>query len=1231
MRNFTLTLLAVFATTLLFAQSKVTAWQSVNESQIQLKENAHIGELPQSYHTFELDLEQMRNQLAFAPQLGKTSGHAALELDLPLANGEMMTFVVVEASVMMPKLQAKYPQIRSYQAVGKDNPAYTARLDCNTLGFFARMRTPEGLMHISPYAIGQDQYYMSFFRKDYLVDENSHKSCGNGGHIDFENPINGDAIRESLDGTEPFLETKIAGTVIHRTYRLAIATTAQYTNSSAVGGVAGAISRITTATNTMNEIYQREVATTFVLIDDLESIIQTDENTQPYDNSIIALGGELLGPNHAALVDILGVDGFDIGHIFTVPCTDGVLGIARLGSLCNDNSKGAGVTCGYTNDIILMATETMAHEIGHQFNATHTWNNCGANNVDNWSSGTAYEPGSGTTIMSYAGVCGNQNVQFRNDTYFHVGSLLQMKNFLNSSGSTCAGDGGVDNDIPSITHNYNNGFYIPINTPFELTAEGSDPNGDQLFYNWDQVNKFPNQTPLGGQEGTSPSFRSLPPGESPTRVFPNMLSIILNNTFNQDDELLPSYSRNLKFRCVVRDGNTDASGVAWTNEISFEATDAAGPFSVTMPNTGSEDWEVGSEVEVQWDVANTDMAPVNCETVDILLSDNNGFDFNIPLVEGVPNNGSRMVVVPNNITDNARIKVKASENIFFDISNNKYDIIPATQPGFLFIAGPYAQTTCLPENINIDITTDSLLGYNEPLTFSATGLPAGATATFTPNPALPSEEVTMSIDMSGFTTSGSATITVTAEGANLPAQSREVNVNYIANDFSALATNQPAEGAVGQSQAPTFSWTDVQSVDSYMIEIATSPAFGSSTVETQSGITTNSYVPMAILDKSTIYYWRVTPSNACGSGIATATSSFQTELFSCASYLAENVEVVIPAQSNNTVTSSLNIPSGGAISDINIANVDLNYNPVQALRIEIESPGGEKKILYDEHCATTGIINIGFDQEAPNPISTTCPPVGGVAQPTEDISNFYGDDSAGEWTLSISTIQSGFGNGKLNNWSIEICSNSSVSGPTLITNEVLPVQTNNAQWISNLFLKATDPNTSTLDLMYTIVELPEYGQLELNDGTIYNIGDSFAQDDIDNKRIKYVHDGTAVTEDGFFFTISDGEGGYIGKTYFAVNIDGNNEPLSLQESLGIEWSIFPNPAQNVITLDLGQPTTERLNLSVINAQGQLIASNILAQGSQRLRLNSSDWPVGIYFVEISNGKSVSTEKVIIQR
>ncbi len=1253
MRKLKFTLLALFATTLLTAQSVPQFWTSVDEDRMELAPQSKVGQLPDAFQSFELDITTMKAQLSKAPHRDDSDRLKPVLVDIPLANGKMMTFEVYEAPTMMPELQARYPHIRSYQGVAQDNPLYTARFNANSLGFYARINSPEGLMHIIPYASKQDRYYMSFYRGDFMADEAIGKKCGvdHKEHITHDSPIPTEEIRANLDATTPFIEKRTAAGIIQRTYRLAVASTADYT--AQLGSVDSVMSVISITANAINAIYERELAVSFRLIGNNDVLIQTDVDNQPYSDT--DMGRVVLGENHQVLVDLIGVDAFDIGHVFTIACVDGILGVAALGSLCNDDNKGTGLTCGYTTNYLLMAEETMSHEIGHQFAASHSWNYCSPVDPqnpnddptidENRSASTAFEPGSGSTIMSYAGVCSaGQNVKFVNDTYFHIGSHIQMSNLQNTDNvSNCGDIVTMNNEYPEVSVKYVDGFRIPINTPFRLTADATDPDGDEMLYCWEQVNRHFQEIPLGDQINTSPSFRSRPPATSATRYFPEPFTIIQGRVFDVDDELVPTYNRNMKFRCSVRDvhENDAFSGIVWTEEVSFEATDAADGFTVTTASAPGLEWAVGSEVEVNWNVANTDQSPVNSKFVDIVLlpevfTDNRNFENPVVLAANVPNDGSQLVVVPDVIrSTTARIMVRSADNIFFNISDANLSIVDPVAPGFLFVANPFLQQVCLPaDEVAVDLTMAPLLGYDSLLNFTITGLPMGAMANFSQNPARPSDGANLIIDMSTVSFTGVSDVTVSAEGPNLPRVDRVIQMDFVDTDFSALALGQPNEGSTGVGQVPTFDWNSVPNADSYIIEIATSPAFGSSIVEAASNLTATSYTPTSVLDKSTIYYWRVSGVNACGPGKPTAINTFQTETLSCNIFDSGEQNIPIPIQPGQVVESTFNVSGGGSINDLNISNVTINFSPINGIRLELTSPGNKTVTLFSNNCTPTNGMNIGFDSDAPISITdiAACPPSSGdVFRPVDDLSVFNGDDASGEWKITLTVTEPGFTVGNFVEWSMEVCSNSSVTGPTLITNDILPVKTNDGQWIANIYLRTTDPNQPSTELEYVLVEAPEYGYLERDGGPRIEVGDSFLQSDLDNQNIGYFHDGAPVSEDGFFFTVNDGEGGYIPKTQFQVSIDDNNLPLSVSDLLSVDWNVFPNPAKDQVTLTLGEATTEKLSVNVVNIQGQLIESTLLNKGQQRLLLSVGQWPVGMYFIEISNGQAVSTEKIVIQR
>ena len=847
-------------------------WAEANEATIALPANSERTNIPQQYHTLQLNIDEVRSYLQNAPmERTAAARNNPLLIDLPMPNGEMETFQVYESPVMQPGLAARFPTIKSYAGHSLNNASTYVRFVASEFGFNAIFHTANGIALIAPYAEQQADYYISYYHRHQAIDD-THFVCGvNNDDIFLTEhlPLEGLDFEEASHRDHAHARSTSSEVVELREYKMALACTAEW--AALQGGTfEAAMNSMNTVVNLLNGVYEPEMAFRFTLIDNNDLLVFTDAATDPYVN--VNNGAGLLNQNQQALNSIIGADNYDIGHVMTITCTD-VGGIAG-GTVCSSN-KGRGVTCQYANlqNVVL---NVATHEVGHQFSASHTWDNC-PGILDQRSGSTAFEPGSGSTILSYSGSCGTQNVISGGDIYFHVGSLQQMYDYSHFAlGETCADITPTDNNTPDLELPYDNGFYIPISTPFELTAVASDPDGDELTYCWEQYNTGP-ISELGNPIGTAPSFRSYPPVSTPTRIFPRIQSVVSN--ISQQVEVLPTYSRNLKFRCTVRDNNQDYGGVVW-EEVSFEATEEAGPFRVAYPNN-LETWHVGDYQEVLWEVANTDAAPVNCQKVNIKLSLDGGYTYPLTLAENVPNDGAHFVTVPDEITSAARVRVEAAESIFFDISNINFQIVSPTEPGFALSVSPYDQQICTPDPVIIELNTLSLLDYDSLVTFEVSGLPANANAVFSANPVLPSEGETLTIETDNVTEPGVFDISISAYANESDTLVREAVFELVISDFSAFAPTEPANGSSGISELPSFTWTSSPFAESYDIEIATSPAFGSSVVETATGITVSTYTPSVLLEKNELYFWRVRPSNACGKGDFSTIQAFHTEVSSC--------------------------------------------------------------------------------------------------------------------------------------------------------------------------------------------------------------------------------------------------------------------------------------------------------------------------------------------------------------
>ncbi len=439
--------------------------------------------------------------------------------------------------------------------------------------------------------------------------------------------------------------------------------------------MAQALAAINTTVNRVTGIFERDLSIRLTLVANNDQIIFTDPTRYSNNN-----GFAMLNENQAIIDSIIGNANYDIGHVFST----GEGGVARRPSVCRDTIKAQGVTgrpepIGDAFDV-----DFVAHEMGHQFGANHTFNADG-NNVGSCGGGnrndtTGFEPGGGSTIMAYAGICLGQDLQSQSDDYFHAASIDEIiDNVTAATGSTCGTETATGNAMPTAVAGAD--YTIPRQTPFLLNGTGNDTAGDTLTFGWEEFDAgaaWTNATVLPNTDADGNAraiFRSFKPAASSTRTFPALASI-LDGSNRNSGESLPTIDRTMRFRLTVRDGK----GGVNHNDMTVRVESGAGPFEVTSPNTAL-NWDANSQQTITWNVANTSAAPVSCTNVHILISTDGGNTFPTTLALNTPNDGSAIVTLPNQATALGRVKVECAGNIFFDISNANFSIGPAVPVG----------------------------------------------------------------------------------------------------------------------------------------------------------------------------------------------------------------------------------------------------------------------------------------------------------------------------------------------------------------------------------------------------------------------------------------------------------------------------------------------------------------------------------------------------------------------
>lgn len=792
MKKTLLSLFALLCFTLIFGQKDNLWTPAKNLTNKEIKANKRAISTPT---LFNLDVDKLKQIISESPRKTTKLSKSAVTVSFPISESEFQNFSIYKTSNFSPELEAAHPEIATYYGESIDGKSAKIYFSLSPLGLSSmQLRLGKEAVFVEPYD-NNNSTYVVYKKSEKGISKNKFE-CAT-------------SAKSSTDGLK-MGKILSADDGLLRTYRLALSCTGEYTQYFG-GTKALALAAMNNTMTRVNGVFENDFAIRLVLIPEQENIIFTSASTDPYSNANDGADGawntELMNVLHGTTYGI-GDSKFDIGHLFGASGGGGSAGC--IGCVCNNSTtydateqwywyKGQGYTSpaddvpsGDSFDI-----DYVAHEIGHQFGGNHTFTDSEEYTI------AQVEPGSGSTIMGYAGIT-TEDVQAHSDPYFHAVSIQQITEYVKSTSGSCSVNTPTGNNAP--TANAGADFTIPKSTPFVLTGSASDSNGDALTYTWEQMDVQNSTTSNpSATKTTGPAFRSYSPTTSPIRYFPKMSSVLNGATttagLELNVEVLPSVSRTLNFRFTARDNKANGGGNAY-DDMVVTISSTAGPFTITSQNTAGISYPQGSSQNVTWNVANTNTLAPN---VDILLSTDGGNTWST-LITGTSNDGSQSVTIPSVTSNTCRFMVKASGNIFFNVNTANFSI-----------TAPDTETPTAPTlSANNTTSTKTTLSWT-----GATDNVAVASYDIYKDGTLVANSTTSPYTVTGLSASTSYVFTVKAKDAsnNISVSSNAVTVTTLAPDTEAPTTpSLSASGTTNVSTTLTFTGaTDNIGVTAYEI------------------------------------------------------------------------------------------------------------------------------------------------------------------------------------------------------------------------------------------------------------------------------------------------------------------------------------------------------------------------------------------------------------------------------
>jgi len=679
-------------------------WKRISPKDISTLEKTKVENTSEEVLLFQLDEIGMKITLA---KIDNKVSQESIEISIPNSDGTLERYAVQESSNFAPELQSKYPEIRSYKGVGITDKTATA--------YFSY--SPQGIQTMVIRADKDSEFIESYSKTKAVYKLITSKNRSNSNM-----PVACSTEDVALNSELQNKTNKIkANDKVFRTYRLALSCNAEYTNYYG-GTVADALAGMNASMSRINGILGKDLAVKFEIIANNDVLIYLDPLTDPYSDSVTGSDNE----NGATwnlelqnnLTATIGNAAYDVGHLLSATGGGGNAGC--IGCICtnptipNPYGKGSAWSAPSNNnpegpnfDI-----DVVAHEMGHQLGGNHTF----SHKVER--RGTNIEPGSGSTIMGYAGVVSPStlNIQAHSDDYYSIASVQQIQNNLASK--TCSTDTPIVNSPPVINAGLD--YTIPKGTAFILKGIGSDANGDAISYTWEENDNAVTSTDANSicypTKVDGPLFRSLKPSSSPIRYMPD-LKDVLANTLTTKWESVSNIQRTLNFILTGRDNAAAGTSQNNSDDMNVTVSGAVGPFAITSQNTENIGWNQAGNQTITWSVNGSEALP-GAANVNIKLSTDGGLTFPTTLASNTPNDGSENITVPNITATNCRLLIEPTANIFYAVNSKIFAIgysVTSACDTYTFstpVAIPDGSLTYTTRTINVPSTSSTIVDVN---------------------------------------------------------------------------------------------------------------------------------------------------------------------------------------------------------------------------------------------------------------------------------------------------------------------------------------------------------------------------------------------------------------------------------------------------------------------------------------------------------------------------------------